>query len=799
MNLGTYAVGFPVFEIESSVTFQTIRSPTAFERMVMRLCHRYQDEPAISAMSFKAVFEDVLGVAASRELVGPCIENLMFLGVISRPATEDIMSVRLGDVSLTPDGISFLERDRLPGRSKQTTVKHIYLPLPKSVKPSKGAHGFKDSIPFPRVSSNALMPADSSAQVRSALLNEKHAWKSANTEIHAVESTVTGTLWEHQQIEVTIDQSGALTASGASSMEFQKWIELADSELLWNEIINPILNPPQATDRTQLDDSVLRFADSIAAIDESGDDSMPGFRPAKCALVVVRNIESTAHLNGVPAIVLNHDCTTARRIEAADGSLIVEVPYPSPFVKGFRWLELARTDLAPLVTISGIASMSWGGQTRSGSLLIRLRSDASDQAWSVLQKSLADCLSGASDSGLLAFSALWDPPEETIQLWREKTAHLPMADLISDALTFASALEQFAVKAKSNWLERWRVTISEAIISACNRVDGSIEDDQLIDLVHSVTKLLTDRSDNVNHGILMHAATVDDRDRIERLRTAIGATLVFPSQLLGANLINGWVTDALSDVKQQLRGPHALEPLISELASAYQRVVRDVGLSSLEGSANGTLRVKYVKATALESALKWISAYENLEDQLKAISIHLCQRAAEFHQLVVAWRDLACKHLAPPTETDHRLIVLDTSALMVAPDLVTRMRSRDMPVIPRRVLEELDGLKESSDDQKAQAARAAIRAIESAGSRVRFESEALDLLPSDWDRSSDNRILSVAMYLRLSAVLLVTGDINFRNKARAEDISAQTPDEYQGKNQSNKATGTGNNKKKGKK
>lgn len=40
MNLGTFAVGFPVFEIESSVTFQTIRSPTAFERMVMRLCHR---------------------------------------------------------------------------------------------------------------------------------------------------------------------------------------------------------------------------------------------------------------------------------------------------------------------------------------------------------------------------------------------------------------------------------------------------------------------------------------------------------------------------------------------------------------------------------------------------------------------------------------------------------------------------------------------------------------------------------------------------------------------------------------
>jgi len=525
---------------------------------------------------------------------------------------------------------------------------------------------------------------------------------------------------------------------------------------------------------------------------------MPGFRPAKCGLVVVRN-ERTAHLNGVPAIVLNHDCRSARRIETTDGSLIVEVPYPPSFVKGFRWLELARTDLAPTVTISGVASMSWGGQARSGSLLIRLRSDASDQAWSVLRKSLSDCLSDASDFGLLAFSALWEVPEETIQRWREKTAHLSMADLISDALTFAPALEQFAVKAKSNWQERWRATISEAILSACNRVDGSIEGDQLINLAHSVTKLLGDRSDDVNHGILMHATTVDDRDRVEQLRTAVGATLVFPSQLLGANLINGWVTDALSDVKLQLRGPLALEPLISELASAYQRVVRDVGLSSLEGSANGTLSGKYVRATALESALKWISAYENLEHQPKAISVSLCQRAADVHQLVVAWRDLACKHLAPPTETDHRLIVLDTSALMVAPELVTRMRSRDMPVIPRRVLEELDGLKESSDDQRAQAARAAIRAIESAGSRVRFESEALDLLPPDWDRSSDNKILSVAMYLRLSAVLLVTGDINFRNKARAEDISAQTPDEYQGKGKGDKAIGPGNNKKKGKK
>ena len=798
MNLGTYAVGFPVFEIESSVTFQTIRSPTVFERMVMRLCHHYREESAVAEMTFQAVFEDVLGVTSAPELVGPCIENLMFLGVITRPVAQDFMSARLHDVSLTQEGISFLERDRLPGRSKQTTVKHVYVPLLRSLKPNKGAHGYKDSILLPRVSAKALLPADSSALVREALTGEKHAWKSVNTEIHTVESEVSGTLWESQKIDISADESGALTISAGSSKELQKWIERADSELVWEEILNPILNPPLSGYRTQLDGSVLRFADSLAAMGDPDDDSLPGFRPAKSGLVVVRSIDSAKNAHGVPSIVLSPECKSARRVQTEDGALIVEVPYPPTFAKGFLWLDLSRTDLAPSATITGITSLSWGGQARSGSLLIRLRSDASEQVWSLLRTSLAECLSGSSDSGLLAFSALWESPEATILRWSEKTSDLPISDLISYALTFAPALEQFAVKAKSDWQVLWRTTLSDLLMSACNRIRDPIGDEILIDLTHSIRKLLGDRSDEVIICLLAHALIVDDRERLERIRKAIG-TVPFPLPLLGTGLIDAWIADALSDVKLVLHGPHSLEPLIGALASAYQRVVRDISMSSLEGSASGTLNVKYVKANALDSAQNWVSAFARLEDQLKALAIAVNQRLTAFHEQVLAWRDLACKRLAPPTETDHRLIVLDTSALMVAPDLVVRMRPRDMAVLPRRVLEELDGLKESGDDQIAQAARAAIRGIESAKNRIRFESEALDLLPPDWDRSSDNRILSVALYLRLSEVLLVTGDINFRNKARAEEICAQTPDEYRGISQASKATRSGNEKKKGKK
>jgi rRNA-processing protein FCF1 len=95
------------------------------------------------------------------------------------------------------------------------------------------------------------------------------------------------------------------------------------------------------------------------------------------------------------------------------------------------------------------------------------------------------------------------------------------------------------------------------------------------------------------------------------------------------------------------------------------------------------------------------------------------------------------------------------------------MRRNDIPVVARRV-QELDGIKESSEEERAQKARAAIRSLERSGQAIRYESEVLDLLPPDWEPTADNRILSVALYLRLSDVIVVTGDRNLRNKACRE-------------------------------
>jgi len=116
---------------------------------------------------------------------------------------------------------------------------------------------------------------------------------------------------------------------------------------------------------------------------------------------------------------------------------------------------------------------------------------------------------------------------------------------------------------------------------------------------------------------------------------------------------------------------------------------------------------------------------------------------------------------------------------MQMPEILGAVRAGDIAIIPKRVIEELDGLKLSSDPATAQSARAANRVLAQATGPVRYESEATHLLPPDFDlRASDNRILSVALWLRLSRVVLVTSDNNFRARARAEYIRAVSPEEY---------------------
>lgn len=121
--------------------------------------------------------------------------------------------------------------------------------------------------------------------------------------------------------------------------------------------------------------------------------------------------------------------------------------------------------------------------------------------------------------------------------------------------------------------------------------------------------------------------------------------------------------------------------------------------------------------------------------------------------------------------------VVDTCALMNSPTLVEAFEdSKALLIVPTLVLDELDGLKSSDDDEKALKARDAIRTIDNHRAfdwlNLR-ECGHPELLSDDCDKDrNDNKILSIAVRYIFKKPILITDDINLRNLAEANAIEA---------------------------
>lgn len=796
MKLGSFSVGMPLYEVESEVTYQTVRTPTVFERTVMKLCGSYRATPGLADMTLSQIFEHQLGVASANELVGPSVENLICMGVLSGPTSQVYMDLRLAELSLTADGVTFLERDRLPSRSQQTTVSHLYFPLSNSIKPHRSETRLSRSPSRPFIAGAVLEPSDCSALVRESVEKERHAWKTPNTEIHSVQSQVVGIVWEQHQVTLECDESGVLSASAKGSPDFQRWLAAANPDVIWEHVLEPILESETATDWPALSETSVRSAVAIAP---KGADSpldrnrATTSRPSLRVLVDEEQLEN--HI-GEDIVLLKKDGHvfqrltalfkgadhSLRRLPSQKGTIWLAMAPPSDLPPGFDGLVLREEDHAPEARMTGSSQVFWAGQERRAVFTLTADKVSSARVWQTVQPELSTALSSAQAADVYAIASLWEAPQETILRWRSRVEALPIGELLTDASDFITALERFSSDAEDGWRAGWFSALADRLMSAIERLDDDVDFADVLAYLAGVDQLIPSQSEEIKSALLKHCHPISDLESLESLRKALGISLSLPDSVIGDALLQKWVAQVLTDSSLALHGPHAYSQPLTAIRSAHQAVLRDVGLKSLQDASAGSLSLQGVKTSALASVSKWQEACAAVRKMRVSLAGGTLSPIEQFDVLVSAWRELAVRRLAHPTTPGQRLVVLDTSALMLVPDLLATMRRNDIPVVARRVLEELDGIKESSEEERAQKARAAIRSLERAGQAVRYESEVLDLLPADWEPTADNRILSVALYLRLSDVVVVTGDRNFRIKARAENIIAMLPEEYKGGN-----------------
>ena len=768
MKLGNFAVLLPVYQIESSVTYHTERKPTVFERMVLRLCDPGFHFPGKQTLSILSVFRDQLGAGDVRELLEGCVSELVALGALPGFTGRDSLVVPLAEFELTAEGKQFLRDDRLPVRSRTVKVWHRYDPVSDEIKlaSSDGARLNQSSSNRICAAESALRPQNPLAQVERAIAQQAYDWKNPATVIDRIVPVVSSTGWIERKLEISCSEDAALSARAPQDAALQRWLEQAQSELAWEILLADTLTGESDASLPAIDSSVLRDARAARPV------AVADGQPVKVNLCIVAQ-GVTADEAGTPVIVLSSEVSEPTLVADSKSALpALHVPVPSGMIVGFRRLSLAHESAASVhAEVAGKLRLYWAGQPRICGMAVSLKEQAATELWTRLRQDLESACEHAENPRIAFSPVAWRDASaisDSFRVWFASRAALALEDLLAVAEEAKQAIALW-LPGRKDWTPAWDEALVRAVDEVLRHSTNKLELEKSVSLLNQIKRMLPqDKAESRQNALLRHTAPVGKIEALKRLRIALLPNAKIPEALIASELRRAWLEQALAREEMKLYGPHAMQDPLQNIEKAVQAIYRDIGEQALKATASGQIDARNLTPRALDAVRAWRETSEDFG----TLNTPSSQWNA-LNEAVERWNLLAQEKLAP-VEVGRRIVVLDTSALMEHAELLLHLLPDDVPVVPRRVLSELDGLKASEDESRSAKARRAIRQLEGVSYCIRHEGEHTDLLPSEWDaREPDHAILSTALFFRLNAVLLVSNDNNLRNKAHSLGLKAE--------------------------
>ena len=774
MKLAEFSVPLPLYRIESDVTYHTERKPTVFERMVLRLCDPGLHLPDKQNLSLLGVFRDQLGAGDVRELLEGCVSELTALGALPKRYAQDRLEAPLTKLELTADGLQFLRSDSLPVRSRTVKVWHRYDPISDEIKPTKNDGVRLSQSDFSRVSvaDQALRPQNPLPQVERAIAQETYDWKNPATVIDRIAPLVQPAGWGERRLEISCNEDGALSASAPRDAALQRWLEQAQPELVWEILLADALTSEPDSLLPIVDSSVLRDARTARPIAATKGGT------ARARFCIVAQGVAAADAT-TPTIVLSSEVNAPELVANGKQPTVFTllVPTPAGITTGFRSLSLPQIDGASVqVEVAGNFRLYWAGQPRLCGLAATVNDQASKALWAKLHRDLEGACEHSDDPRIAFMPLVWmdvDALGKKVWQWLATRAEQPLDDLMALIEPATQAIGLWRPDRK-DWKSAWEESLSKAIDESLRHTPNQLDPEGIVSLLIQIAQVLSaDKAALLQAALLRHAAPICALDSLAKLRSALPSSTEIPEELLSSVLRQVWLEHALQRKELKLYGPHAIQQPMQVIEKTVQDIYRSIGDQALKAAVNGQMDVRTLTPGALNAVRAWRKATEHF---------HALNTSSPLwdalNKAVESWNLLAQDKLAP-VEIGHRVVVFDTSALMESPELLQDLPSDDIPVVPHRVLSELDGLKTSEDDSRAVKARAAIRQLDATSSRIRHETEYTGLLPAEWEsKQPDHAILSTALFFRLNEVLFVSNDINLRNKSQSIGINTQDSKSY---------------------
>ena len=780
---------FPVFEVTSTVEYQTPRRAMVMERMLLRLVAELDAKAAERGVPLAALFAERLCVPHALAMMDQCFADMRQQGLlVMEPGLQGFGAATLADLQVDPQrGKQLLETGKLPGRITATTVGHLYDPIRQklcesqtreardvvthhvpglfdfpgmAVEPSKLAASFADTKHFSGL--------ELSGEVRSALDNEKHDWLKPDTEVESVVSRPMHTGWKTRKVQVDIDLGGRVSVSVPACKATEKWLRALPAEQLWQEFLAPMFGLqrrpglPVASLTAQcivLPQGTPSIADTVAE---------------KAVIQVRQSPGLPAQLNA-PAghlqvwVVAEQVASQVAWSQDQRGAVVIlgNVEFGADFVALVR-----KSSGEVLLQTDGILELQIQDLSRLAEAKVVENGPTARQTWNDLVEPITAIATESRDPQDLAVLAAWMPADQVLQAWEAKVTSLTVRALSDAAVQLRLRMEGLAGQKVPTAV--WEEAMLRCAQHALQREASGLSPQQVVTIVEALQRFGPRLAAALEGEILAKVRPLATADELRLLRNALPTGRLPQSEVyFSGAVVEELMQEAFAE-KSLLSESSPLELAASTARRAADLVAKEAGVSlgRLTDDDAMAKTLAYLQPTVLDRLQKWSEAVAQLK---KVLAGHL----ASGSRLDVIDRQLTSyrSYLDRLAKGDARMIptVLDTNVFLDFPQVLDHLGSRHVAVVPQQVLAELD--RKKGDPVLAKAAAKANAALDRHSHRVEFEEGNLLLLPAAYRSSADDQILSVAMRWKWRKVVLVTSDKNLRNKAKSLGIHASAPTE----------------------
>jgi rRNA-processing protein FCF1 len=763
MRLTTVGVGIPVFKLKASIKHSIVRKPTVFERMVLRLSRRGQENPIIGGTTLRQAFEERLSVQGVSQLLEKAVSGLVRLGVLASSGTpgRSLLDEPIQTLRLTRDGEEFYNRNTLPSSPNADAVDYWYAPWSNAL--STGRPGKLTEVePGLAFDDAVLKPRDPSSLVRRELDQNRPRFLKRQSRIIDVDAEISESIaWLTVDIEIHASPEGYLDLK-TQGKAHESWLHKLEPAVVQDTLLDAVIGKALAPD-LELNREVLEQAKRLALASAHSTPSAP-------------IVTLPAAGEGGLTITLSLVDEVPQLTRDEPGHVVISCPAPTTVPPQVVNVTVNGGQATGCV-LEGSVALTWAGGLRHVHVQAELDGEDAARYWKPFSDDLAASLAVSTDSMVSIVPLLWgsDRPIDSLS---QQLASLPLSPSLEKIGEFLTAAGEAGVTFSTGHADRLAELLAERIESTA---DAPMLNMSLVDewLGFITSSLGTGTSPEALRTALLSKATQPSSAlEVRQLLALENDPHKIPSRLLGRGVMAAVLEELWSDPQHELvTGAVDSLQTLEAYRSAQASLDAQLGRHNADLGATGQ-RVVANKSVgkALRAAENWLAAVDDPKFS-RATGESFPTGLLQLREKVRAWRDAANANLAPAIGPDQIALVFDSNTLLDHPEALLGLRSSQIGVIPSRVIQELDGLKRSSDEGRARKARAANRAIDGLRERdsLRFEKARTDLIPSDFGSTDDpdNQILSVAVAFTGSKVTLVTNDKNLRAKAEASDIQAR--------------------------